>query len=77
MPHISLNMLKGRTEEQKKLAVEKLSKALIEAIGCSDTHISVSVDDYTALEWQDVFKKEIEENPNLYKKPGYDPKSLL
>lgn len=33
MPHISLKMLKGRTEEQKKLAADKLTAALCEAIG--------------------------------------------
>ncbi|MDE7120634.1 MAG: 4-oxalocrotonate tautomerase family protein, partial [Oscillospiraceae bacterium] len=29
MPHISIKMLKGRTEEQKRLAAEKLAQALI------------------------------------------------
>lgn len=77
MPHISLKMLKGRTEEQKKLAAEKLSKALIDAIGCSERHISVSVEDFTPQEWQEQFKIEVTENPFLIKKPNYDPKDLL
>jgi phenylpyruvate tautomerase PptA (4-oxalocrotonate tautomerase family) len=70
-------MLKGRTDAQKELAVKKLTEALKEAIGASDTHISVSVEDYTAEQWQDVFKKEIAENPHIMKKPCYDPKDLL
>lgn len=78
MPHISIKMLKGRTEEQKKLAAERVAKALSEAIGAGKSHISVSVDDYTPEEWQDIFKEEITDNPShIYIKPNYDPKDLL
>ena len=77
MPHITLKMLKGRTDEQKKIATEKLSKALNEAIGASESHISVSIEEYTAEEWQDVLANEIENNKNITKQPAYDPKSLL
>lgn len=77
MPHISLKMLKGRTDEQKKLAAEKLADALCEAIGCTSKHISISIEDYTPEEWQEVFKKEIAENDSIVKNPDYDPKDLL
>ena len=77
MPHISLKMLKGRSDEQKELATEKLTSALCEALGCSKDHVSVSVEDYTAQEWQDVFAEEIASNKNITKKPNYDPKDLL
>lgn len=78
MPHISVKMLKGRTEEQKKLAAEKLTAALCEAIDCRDSHVTVGIEDYTAEEWQEVFAKEIEgKSDTLYRKPTYDPKSLL
>ncbi|MBE6837946.1 MAG: 4-oxalocrotonate tautomerase [Ruminococcus sp.] len=77
MPHISLKMLKGRTDAQKKLAEEKLVAALKEAIGASDVHISMSIEDYTAEEWQEVYKKEITDNPNVVKYPGYKPEDLL
>lgn len=77
MPHISLKMLKGRTEEQKLNASKKLTEALCEALGCSEEHISVAIEDYTPQEWQDVFKKEIQDNKAIVKKPSYDPKDLL
>jgi len=77
MPHISIKMLEGRSDYQKKLAVEKVSNALKEALGCDEKHISVSVEDFSAVEWQDVFAIEIEGNENVLKKPAYDPKSLL
>lgn len=78
MPHISVKMLKGRTEEQKQAAADKLAAALCDAIGCGESHVSVTVEDYTAEEWQDVFAQDVEEKSDkLYKKPEYDPKDLL
>ena len=78
MPHISVKMLKGRTEEQKKALSKARAEALSATIGASDAHISVTIEDYTAIEWQDEFKKEITDKPNaLYKAPAYDPKDLL
>lgn len=77
MPHISIKMLKGRTEEQKKLAAEKVAEALKEAISCMPTHISVSVEDFTPEEWQEQYRIEVEENQNLVLKPDYDPKDVL
>ena len=77
MPHISIKMLKGRTDEQKNIATDKVADALCEALGCSKKHVSVSVEDFTAQEWQDVFAKEIADNENILKKPEYDPKDLL
>lgn len=78
MPHISLKMLKGRTEEQKKIACEKLTNALYEALGCSKEHISCSIEDYTLEEWQEVFETDVNAKQDvLYKKPQYNPKDLL
>lgn len=78
MPHISVKMLKGRTEEQKKAAAEKLTAALCDAIGCGEGHVTVGIEDYTAEEWQEVFARDIEDKSDtLYRKPNYDPKSLL
>ena len=32
MPHITIKMLKGRTDEQKKQAADKVAAALVDAI---------------------------------------------
>ena len=73
MPHISVKMLKGRTE-----LANALEKAISETLGCSASHVTVAIEDYTAVEWQDVFQKEIaQKEESLYKKAQYDPKSLL
>ena len=78
MPHISVKMLEGRTEEQKQAAAKKLTAALCEALGCGDTYITVSIEDFNVQEWQEVFAEDIAGKADaLYKKPTYDPKSLL
>jgi 4-oxalocrotonate tautomerase len=71
-------MLKGRTEEQKKALATALSEALKDTLKVGDAHISVTIEDYTAVEWQDEFKREITDKPSaIYKAPAYDPKDLL
>ncbi len=77
MPHIHVKMLKGRTEEQKKAAAEKLANALIETIGCQKAHISVSIEEFTPEEWQEQYQKEVMQNQNLILQPDYDPKDVL
>lgn len=78
MPHISVKMLKGRTPEQKEKAAKALADTLCEVIGCSKSHLSVTVEDFTAEEWQDVFRSDVtEKSDSLYITPQYDPKDLL
>ena len=76
MPHVHVKTVAGRTEEQKKILAKAVEKALEEAIGVDSKFISIAIDDYTAEQWQDVFKDEIA-GKDLYKEPGYDPKILL
>ena len=35
MPYVTVKMLEGRTEEQKKALVEKVTAAVSETAGCS------------------------------------------
>ncbi len=78
MPHISIKMLEGRTDEQKKIAAQKVADALVEAVGCSYDHVSVSVEDYSKVEWQGVFKDEVKKKSEyLFKEPNYDPADML
>lgn len=78
MPHIGIKMLEGRTEEQKKKAAEAVKNALAQSLNMSDHYITVTIEDFNAEEWQNVFKSEITDKPEkVYVKPKYDPKSLL
>ena len=77
MPHIHVQMIEGRSEEQKKALAAALEKALEDTLGVDGRWVTVAIDDYNGKEWQDVFKKDIEGSGHLYKKPEYDPKILL
>jgi len=78
MPHIVVKMLKGRSEEQKERLAAALKDTLMKEIGASGSHVSVSIEDYTAEAWQGIFKEEITDQPETLRiAPGYDPKSLL
>ncbi len=78
MPHISVKMLKGRTTEQKQIIAKALSNALVDALNVDAKYISLTIEDYTAKEWQDVYKQEIDNKADsLYVAPCYKPEDLL
>ena len=73
----SLDAMVSGNKEQKKKAADQVAAALVEAIGCNPDHISVAVEDFTPVEWQDEFRKEVTESSHIYKEPNYDPKDVL
>lgn len=79
MPNISVKMLQGRTEAQKKKLAQDLVEVLSRDLGADPYWITCTIEDYDAQEWQDVFKTEVADKPDevVYKKPEYDPKVLL
>lgn len=75
MPHVTVKMYQGRTEEQKQKLADAIAGALRDTIGAGDDHISIAIEDYDPMEWgEKVFYPEIEANRDkLYKKPNYKP----
>jgi len=75
MPHIIVKLYPGRTEEQKKALTEKIAKAVVEEIGCSDAVVSVSFEEVAKEKWaKQVYKPDIMDKPGcVYKAPGYKP----
>lgn len=78
MPHISLKMLEGRTPEQKAKVAAALVDTLCRELGVGKSHVTLSIEDFDAVEWQDVFRRDVTEKADkLFAKPMYDPKDLL
>ena len=75
MPHISVKMYAGRSEEQKQAIAAALAEAMMASSGCSDASLSISIEDVEPADWKDkVYTPEIEAAGNrLYKQPGYKP----
>jgi 4-oxalocrotonate tautomerase len=73
MPHVIVKMFPGRSEEQKKLCTEKITQAIIDAIGVDESAVSVAFEEIPREQWKDaVYQPDIIAKENtLYKKPGY------
>ena len=75
MPHISIKLYPGRSEQQKVRLAEQIVKDVISLLESSEDSISVAIEEINPEDWvEKVYKPEILNNPeNLYKKPDYNP----
>ncbi len=75
MPHISIKLYPGRTEEQKKQLADKIAENVVAIAKCDEKEVSVAFEEVDQKDWAEkIYKPEILNNEeNLYKKPGYNP----
>lgn len=73
MPHISIKLWPGRSEEEKRELVCRIVKDVMETIHTLETSISVSIEEVPPEQWgEKVYQPEIiGKADTLYKKPGY------
>lgn len=73
MPHIKINLLEGKTEEQKQKLTDEFVKIAKEILDYGDDAFSVAIEDFTKEEWKnEVYpNKVMSQQDKLYKKPGY------
>ncbi len=51
MPFAQIYMIEGRTEEQKRAVIEKVSAALVEATGAPITNVRVWIQEVSKENW--------------------------
>ncbi|HEY9608756.1 tautomerase family protein [Allocoleopsis sp.] len=75
MPHISVKLYPGRSEQQKVRLVEQIVKDVVSILECGEESISVAIKEIKPGDWAEkVYKPDILNNPDkLYKQPGYNP----
>ena len=75
MPHVSIKIITGRSEEQKQKLADQIVKDLMVIAGCDEHSVSVSIEEIDQKNWtEEVYKRDIAPKWNtLYKKPGYNP----
>jgi len=75
MPHITVRMYAGRSEEQKRRLAEVITNAFITTLGSAPDAISVGIEDIAPDDWMaKVYEPEISgKEASLYKRPGYGP----
>ena len=73
MPHIEIKCFPGRTEEQKKLCAQEITKAITSTLGCKETSVSVAIKEIPESDWKkEVWDKSlVKDKDSLYKEPGY------
>ncbi len=73
MPHVEVKCFPGRTEEQKKECAEKITRAIVETLGCKEGSVSVAIKDIPESDWKEkVWDAQIVADEKvLYKKPEY------
>ena len=75
MPHVSIKMYPGRTEEQKKKLSDEIVKDVVAITKCNARSVSVSIEEVEEEEWTEkVYQPDILKKKDcLYKEPGYNP----
>ncbi|MBS0495676.1 MAG: 4-oxalocrotonate tautomerase family protein [Proteobacteria bacterium] len=51
MPFAQIYILEGRTEEQKREVIEKVTQALVEAVGAPQENVRVWIHDVPKTNW--------------------------
>ena len=73
MPHITIQMYPGRSDELKKKLAEAVVKTASEELQRGKEHFSVSIEDVPQEEWNEKVYKKITnpENKTVFVRPGY------
>ncbi|UPK05054.1 4-oxalocrotonate tautomerase family protein [Bradyrhizobium sp. 170] len=75
MPHVIVKLYSGRSEQQKALLAEALTRAVMDTLKVGEESVSVAIEDVKPKDWAErVFRPDILGKPEtIYKRPGYDP----
>ena len=75
MPHVTVKLYSGRSEQQKALLADALTRAVMDTLKVGEESVSVAIEDVKLKDWAErVFRPDILGKPEtIYKKPGYDP----
>jgi 4-oxalocrotonate tautomerase len=73
MPHVTVKLYPGRSEEQKQRLTAAIVRDTVEIIQCPEAAVSVAFEEVAQADWpEQVFRPHIlEKQQQLYKKPGY------
>lgn len=74
MPHVTVKLWPGRTDEMKRSLAEKIAQDVAEGLKVDIGDVSVAFEEVAQEDWKEtVYKKEIKNNmENIYFKPNYE-----
>lgn len=75
MPHVIVKLWPGRNDEIKENLAKKIADVVAAELKVDIGDVSVAVEEVKQSDWgEQVYKKEIKNNLNVYVKPGYEYK---
>lgn len=75
MPHIVVKLWPGRNDEVKSNLAKRIAYDAAEELKVDIGDVSVAFEEISANDWgEQVYKKEIKDNKNIYWKPSYEYK---
>ena len=74
MPHVIVKLWPGKSEQQKELLAQQITKDIMDVLSYGEDSVSVGFEEINAEDWRDkVYEPDIQNKWNkLYKKPGYE-----
>ena len=73
MPHIVIKLWPGRNEQVKSNLAKKVADAVVEELKVDIGDVSIAIEEVNRGDCgEQVYKKEIKDNTNLYVKPDYE-----
>lgn len=75
MPHVIVKLWPGRNDEIKSNLAEKIANVVVDELKVNIGDVSVAVEEVNQSDWgEQIYKKEIKNNENVYFKPDYEYK---
>ena len=73
MPHVIVKLWPGKSEEQKRLLSDKITRDVMEVLHYGEESVSVAFEEVSAADWKrKVYETDIlNATGTLYQKPGY------
>lgn len=73
MPHVIVKLWPGKSERQKQQLAEEITQSVMHTLHYGPDAVSVALEEVAPEDWAEkVYRADIlEQEQNLYKKPGY------
>jgi 4-oxalocrotonate tautomerase len=74
MPHVIIKLWPGKSEAQKTLLAEKITRDVMDVLKYGEESVSVGFEEVRSQDWKEkVYTPDIKGKwDGLYKKPGYE-----
>ena len=79
MPHVTVKLWPGKSEQQKTPLAEAITKDVMAILHYGEESVSIAMEEVQSQDWAEkVYKPDIQnKRDRLNKKPGYDVNDLL